>query len=280
MSDQVKIVTQTIYMYVFIDDVLQSIGHKTDKRAQCSDSEIITTALIAALHYGGNHADAIGFVQETGLMPKMLSESRFNRRWHQLADLTVTLFFQLGHVIKSLDENLRYRIDSFPVRSCHNIRIKRSKLFKEEHFRGYNASKREYFYGIKVFVITNVDNKPVEYAFTPGAYSEIDGFRQMPLELPEFSSLYGDSGFTDYTHEDDLKEGQDIDLKVARKKNAKRQHEPWLNYIINVERKPIESTFSELTALLARKIHAVSQKGFLLKVVMMLFAHLVDQFIN
>lgn len=50
--------------------------------------------------------------------------------------------------------------------------------------------------------------------------------------------------------------------------------------MINVERKPIEATFSELTALLGRKIHAVSQKGFLLKVVLLIFAHLVDQFIN
>lgn len=280
MSDRVKIVSQTICLFVFIDDILKSIGHITDKRAECDDSEVLTTALIAALHYGGNHADAIGFVKETGLMPTMIGESRFNRRLHHLADLTVNLFFQLGQVIMSLDENLTYRIDSFPVKSCHNIRIKRSKLFKGEEFRGYNASKREYFYGIKVFVITNADNKPVEYTFTPGAWSEIDGFRQMPLQLPFLATLFGDSGFTDYTHEEDMKEGQNIDMKIARKKNAKKQHAPWWNYIINVERKPIETTFSELTALLARKIHAVTRQGFLLKVVLVIFAHLIDQFIN
>lgn len=31
---------QTIYIYVFIDDILQSIGYKTDKRTQCSDSDL------------------------------------------------------------------------------------------------------------------------------------------------------------------------------------------------------------------------------------------------
>ena len=280
MSDSVKIVSQTICIFVFIDDILQSIGHNTDKRAQCDDSEIITTAMIASLHFGGNHADAIGFVQDTGLMPQMLSESRFNRRLHNIADLTVDLFFQLGQAIMSLDTTLTYRIDSFPVKCCHNIRIKRSKLFKGEEFRGYNASKREYFYGIKVFMITNVDNKPVEYTFTPGAWAEIDGFRQMPLQLPKFAQLFGDSGFTDYSHEEDLNDGQNIEMKIARKKNSKKQHYPWWNFLINVERKPIESTFSELTALLSRKIHAVSQKGFLLKVVLLIFAHLIDQFIN
>lgn len=280
MSDDVKIVTQTIYMFVFIDDILKNIGHTSDIRAHCADSEIITTGMIAALHFGGNHADAIGFVKETGLMPTMLSESRFNRRWHQLGDLTVDLFFNLGRAIMSLDTDLTYRIDSFPIRSCHNIRIKRSKLFQKEEFRGYNASKREYFYGIKVFIITNADNKPVEYTFTPGSWAEIDGLRQMPLNLPEFSELFGDSGFTDYTHEDDLKEAQNIDFKVARKKNSKRQHKPWWNFLIDYHRKPIESTFSELTAMLGRKIHAVSQKGFLLKVVILIFAHTIDKFIN
>lgn len=102
----------------------------------------------------------------------------------------------------------------------------------------------------------------------------------MPLQLPPLSTLFGDSGFTDYTHEEDMKEGQNIDMKIARKKNAKKQHAPWWNYMINGQRKPIETTFSELTALLARKIHAVTRQGFILKVVLVIFAHLIDQFIN
>lgn len=280
MSDKVKIVTQTIFMFVFIDDILKSLQHKTDLHAQCTDSEIITTAFVAALHFGGNHADAAGFVRESGLMPSMVSESRFNRCLHALSELTAQIFFQFGHVIKSLSTDLTYRIDSFPVKSCHNIHISRSKLFKGNEYRGYNASKREYFYGIKVFLITDADNKPVEFTFTPGSWSEIDGFRQLPLDLPEKSELFGDSGFTDYSHEDDLKEGQDIDLKVARKKNSKKPHKPWINYQIDAARKPIEITFSQITALISKKIHAVTQKGFLLKVMLFIFAFTVDQFIN
>jgi hypothetical protein len=280
MSDRVKIMEQAIYLFVFLDDVLKSLGVHTDCRSKCRDSEILTTAFLSALHFGGNHADAIGFVKESGLMPDMVGESRFNRRWHQMGELTVEMFFQLGHVIKSLDETLCYRIDSFPVKSCHNIRIKRSRLFKGEAFRGKNASKREYFYGIKVFVITNYDNVPVEYAFTPGSWSEIAGLRQIPLDLPEGALLYGDSGFTDYRHEEELLDGHQVDFKVARKKNSKRPHEPWWNNLINVNRKPIETTFSQITTMFARKIHAVSQVGFLLKVVCFIFAFTLDRFIN
>ncbi|MEZ4926133.1 MAG: IS982 family transposase [Saprospiraceae bacterium] len=280
MSDSVKIVEQTIYLFVILDDILCCLGHQTDKRACCSDSEIITTAMVAALHFGGNHADAIGFVKETGLMPTIVSESRFNRRLHTLAELTVSLFFQLGHVIKSLDAEQTYRIDSFPVKSCHNIRICRSKLFKGNEFRGRSTSKREYFYGVKVFIITNSQNIPVEYSITPGSWAEIDGLRQLPLDLPQNSVLFGDSGFTDYTHEDDLAIADNINLKVSRKKNSKKPHKPWWDYLIQMNRKPIETTFSELTALFGKKIHATTQKGFILKLVAFIFAFTLDQFIN
>jgi hypothetical protein len=83
---------------------------------------------------------------------------------------------------------------------------------------------------------------------------------------PNFPELFGDSGFTDYNHEDYLKEAQHIDFKVARKKNSKRQHKPLWNFLIDYCRKPIKATFSVQTAMLSRKIHALSQKRFLLKV--------------
>ena len=69
MSDTVKIVIETTYLYVIIDDILKGIGHCEHPGCECSDSEVITTAVAAALHFGGNHSYAIGFVQETGLMP-------------------------------------------------------------------------------------------------------------------------------------------------------------------------------------------------------------------
>lgn len=51
------------------------------------------------------------------------------------------------------------------------------------------------------------------------------------------------------------------------------------NFLIKYHRKPIETTFSEITNLFLRKIHAVTQKGFLLKVALTLFAlTLVESF--
>ena len=72
---------------------------------------------------------------------------------HSLTDLLADLFFALGIIFKNLNLSSVYLIDSFPVAICKNIRICRAILVKGEEFRGYNASKREYFYGFKVHVI-------------------------------------------------------------------------------------------------------------------------------
>ena len=49
----------------------------------------------------------------------------------------------------------------------------------------------------------------------------------LPLNLPPGSEVYTDAAYTDYTAEDDLEETSKISLKVMRKKNSKRQDEPW-----------------------------------------------------
>jgi len=46
----------------------------------------------------------------------------------------------------SLNPGQEYIIDSFPVPGCDNIRIERCKIYTEEEYRGYIASKKRYFY--------------------------------------------------------------------------------------------------------------------------------------
>ncbi len=82
---------------------------------------------------------------------------------------------------------------SFPVAVCKNIRISRSKLIKGKEFRGYNASKREFFYGFKVHVVTTGDGIPVEFMVTAGTVHDNTTFQGMDINLPQNSDLYGDA---------------------------------------------------------------------------------------
>jgi hypothetical protein len=71
----------------------------------------------------------------------MLNASRFNRRLRQVADLFLTLFLRLDETWKKLNEKLAYVINSYPIAVCDSYRVKRSKIYHGEVFRGYIASK-------------------------------------------------------------------------------------------------------------------------------------------
>ncbi len=69
-----------ISVFCFLDDLLKAIGHKEDVRSPVSDAEIPTTAFLAATNYGGHLNITRLHMLDYGLVPAMISESRFNRR--------------------------------------------------------------------------------------------------------------------------------------------------------------------------------------------------------
>jgi hypothetical protein len=266
-----------IAIYVFIDDILIEIGHKEPVNRNTSDSEIITVALIAAKYFHGNIDHAINFVKSTQLSPGMLSKSRFNRRIHSIFELIIDLFSNTAEIIKRLNISSEYIIDSFPVATCENIRICRSKLIKGKQYRGYKPSMRKYFYGFTVQVIATVDGIPVEFAMLPGCYHDIDGMKNMFFNLPEDSTVYGDSAYTDYNYEQVCIDAESIKLMIARKSNSKQPHEPWENFLIANSRKRIETTFSQISSMFPKRIHAVTTDGFLMKVILFIFVFTINK---
>lgn len=101
--------------------------------------------------------------------------------------------------------------------------------------------------------------------------------RGFEIDLPLDSLIYGDKAYTHYSFEDELEEFENIQLIADRKKNLTRRHSAWEEYVQTTFRKRIETTFSQLTSLFPRKIHAVSEKGFLLKIVIFVVSFCIDQ---
>ena len=46
--------TQIVAVYCLTDDMLKALHHHEDPQSQMSDAEGMTTAITAALHFGGN----------------------------------------------------------------------------------------------------------------------------------------------------------------------------------------------------------------------------------
>ena len=267
----------TLAIYCFIDDFLKARQHREDSRAEVTDAEVLTVAVVAMLYFGGNFERARFVLHELGLMKRLLSRSRFSRRITRLTDLIHCLFHQLGNVLKTLHWETRYILDSFPVAVCDNIRIPRCRLAKGELYRGKIASKQRFFYGVKVQLLATSDGLPVEFAILPGSCADLQGFAELALSLPAHTQLFVDSAYNCYEWEDYLQDFENVKLQVPRKTNSKRGREPWLEAHKSWMRKYIETTIGEIEKLFPKKIHAMTLNGFLLKIALFLFAFQIEK---
>ncbi len=179
---------------------------------------------------------------------------------HQLASL--------GH---QLNPESLYVIDSFPIPVGENIRIRRCRRSQGEAWRGYQSSKKRYFYGVKIHLLVTARGQPVECFLTPGAESDTTALKHSALDLPEGSTLTGDQADNDDDSEDLLGEAG-VNLIPLRQTNSKRPLEPAVHYLMARARKAVETTGSLIERLLPKHLHSVTAAGFELKVTLFILA--------
>lgn len=271
---------KVIAIYCMIDDILKGVQHPEDIRRRVSDSEIITTAIVSAMFFKGHHATAIGFMRDHGYISKMIDCSRFSRRLHKVGELLSQLLLKFGSYLQDVCCEMSYILDSFPVAVCDNIRIQRCKLLKGKKWRGYTASMRRYFYGIKVQLLVTKSGIPVQFCFVPGNQADVKALNRIVNGLPAESSIFADSAYTDYRMEDQLKSELSILLKSQRKGNSKRPDTKEQEWEKKTMRKRVETSISDIKKMFPRTIHAVTFNGFLLKVLLFVFANQIYRFIN
>jgi hypothetical protein len=266
--------------YCLCDDLLKAIRHQEHPQGQMNDAEVMTTALTAALFFRGKHESARTMLKQYGDIPHMVSKSRFSRRLHRLTEIFVMLFTLLGQTWKTLNTNNIYVIDSLPIAVCDNIRIRRSKIYTDEKFRGYTASKKRYFYGLKIHLMVTQDGQPVECFLTHGGLGDVDALKYYAYELPDGSIIYADKAYNDYKIEDLLKEVDHIELIPIRKKNSTRALPPEVSFVQHYYRKMVETAGSLIEQLLPKSIHAVTSQGFELKVALFVIAYSLNCYLN
>jgi hypothetical protein len=153
---------------------------------------------VAALYFKGNFCLASRFLYAGCYMPGMLGKSRFIRRLHRIADLFLTLFLRLGASWKMLNERSSFVIDCYPTAVCDNYRTMRSKIYTGEDWRGYISSKKRYFYGVRIHIMTTEYGEPVEFFLAPGAMSDTHALALYNFDLPENAWITGNKAYNDY----------------------------------------------------------------------------------
>lgn len=275
---QVEIIT----IYVICDDYLKAMQYRDDAQADMTTAEVMTTAVVAARFFKNCLEHARVFLKEEGYVPRMLSQSRLNRRVQAIAEqVWLGLFYTLAEVFKQLNDSLDYVVDSLPIAICDNYRIPRGRLYAQQDkprkaFRGYIASKRRFFYGLRAHVLVTAAGEPVDVVLAPGGDADICAFKRLHLDLPDGATIYGDKAYTDYTCEDVLNEDTTLTFVALRKRNAKRPLDGCVRYICHHVRKRIEVSFSRMADFFAKRIYAITSRGIELRAFLAVLAFSFD----
>ena len=257
------VLSRTIAAFCIIDDALQAMGHKDDPQTKVPSSVILTLAILAAMELGGKHNKALALAKDLNLFTHVPSPSRFNRRLHALYPLFLPLLHLLSQVWKSLHQAQAYALDTFPLPACENIRAPRSR----QVYRGFVPSKRVHFHGLKLHLLLDDGKFIHEVNLSPGSLHDLSSLLLLPLDLPEGAELHMDRGYESHLSEDLLREAQGIVPTVIRR------YVPWLQYLAVVGWRVVETVGGMLHAMFPRRIHAVTQEGFAIKVLSFVLAH-------
>jgi Transposase DDE domain len=264
-------------IYGVCHDCLKALHHREDRQQKMTDSEVMTTALVAMRFFGGNFEHARALLGTGHYIPTMLSRSRLNRRLYQLQHLFSTLFDLLGQMWKELNGESVYIIDSFPVAVCDNYRIPHAHIYHQEAYRGSIASKKRYFYGLKIHLLVTPQGHPVECFLTPGSSSDVRAWRSVQFDVQEGRVIYADKAYNDYGMEDLMYESAQITLSPIRKEHSKRALPPYVAFVQYHYRKRIETAASLIERRLPNTIHTVTARGFELKVFLFVLAYSIDR---
>lgn len=267
---------QAIAIFCICDEIVKSFHLLDDPQHKMTTAEIMTFALISALHYHADYRTTRLVCMSFRYFPNILSHSRLVRRIHEIPENLWWLTFHVLQMYLRKSDSECFIVDSFPVKAYENHKSFRAKIFRGKQFHGYTASKKQYFFGIKVHMIVDETGVPIEFCFTPGSTSDIAGLKELPCELPRGSILFADRAYNSYKLEDDLQEMAEIRLVPRRKNNLLRQHSQSLEFILNNTRNRIETVFSSIVSRIPKCIRARTEKGFYLKVSFFIIVHLFN----
>ena len=261
-SSEMNIEDLFINVFVLVDDFFQNYFQSSNvfrrgnnHNPKFTDSEVITVQLVGELLSIDSQRAWINMMHKNWryLFPQLPERSRFGRR---LRKMFFVLDLLQRHLCSSTDADLdrHFIVDSFPLKLCHLQRLKSSRCpFEYCATVGYNASKKTYYYGMKVHLATDLRGIPRVIILTPAHVSDIEALEMMTVEIHKSNSsglipiVIGDKGYVGKERADHLLDEHQIHLIPIARNYDKQLGESGLTIMIRKTRKIIETTISILT---------------------------------
>ncbi len=257
-----------VTVYVILDDLLRAMDHRTDCRAQTSDSEVLTVGVIAACQFQNHHERALCILKGMGYLSGPLSVSRFNRRFHALAH---RLSDAIDLLAAALTAGTIFILDSVPLPVCRRVRAWRCKKVRGADYCGYCAAKKEKFFGWRLHLIVTPQGIPVSLDLLPASLHDLTPVHELMERLPSGACVYADKGYNSADDEAWI-EGETGIRLVPRRKENMASNTLAETFALQRYRGRVETVNSQLAAWGVQRLHARTHEGWLCKVLASLFA--------
>lgn len=278
----INIETLLTICYVLVDDWYEQEGvrllaGKVGRKPIFSDSEVL--CLVIAEDYIPFPAETqyLEFIRANhgNLFPTLLSQSQFNRRARQLRLLIEPLRRSWLVKLGVLNEG-EYLIDTKPVPVVGYKRTKAKSEFLGSADYGYCASRKMYYFGYQLVMITTLDGLPIVYDLVPASTDERKAAEAVLGSLFGVDVI-GDKGFLGDDWQAEIYEETRTVLLTPKRKNQKVQHEKGFQRLINRTRERIEGVFHELqnTGRHLEYLRAKTVDGLSVRVIAKVTAHLL-----
>jgi len=296
---QVSLEEVLTVVYVLVDDIYKKLfgsqqffRRSPNHEPAFTDAEIITLALVAELASYESDRAWWNFIHKNfrPLFPRLCDRTRYGRRLKRLRS-GIELVRQHLCFLMNVDLSRLRVVDSFPVSLCHLRRVSGSRRpFEYVATVGFCAAKNEYFYGLKVHLVTDVHGVVIDYLVTSGhvhdtkglAYLLQDHHRSHEL-LEHLIALLGDKGYIGQDYASVLESQFGVQMLALRKERPTDPDRPPSSYnqLIGQGRKIIETTISVLTQVLhGATTTARSLQGFLRRLMVKMTALNLGNYLN
>lgn len=252
---------QLIQLYIWVCQTYDSHSHLKVQRMSnndqpaFTDQELITIYLFG--HLQGHFLQRRIYDYIAGhwqlWFPDLPSYQAFNSRLNHLsASFAVLLEALLNELAIGSFQTADHVLDSLPIILAKGSRADSAKVAREVANKGFCATKKLYYHGVKVHLLgqRRVKQLPVPeaLALTAASVHDLTAFRQQ-IEPPTFGVLFADKAYKDERTKSELAQRQ---VELCTPDKCQRGQEPasasstlWSRFV-SAMRQPIESLFNWL----------------------------------
>lgn len=278
----IDIETILTIVYVVVDDWYEAEGKellrgKVGRRAEFKDSEVLSLMLSADyIPYPGEY-QYLEFIRANygEMFPKLPEQSQYNRRSRNLRHLLESLRRYWLNELGALEQTY-YLLDTKPLPVVGYKRSKSHSDFAGEADYGYCSSRKLYYWGYKLVMLTTLEGLPIMYELVSANTDERKAAETV-LPYVQNAIIIGDKGFIGEEWQSQMHVQTGNRFLTPSRRNQVMSLPSGVQKRLNSVRERIEGTFHEIqnTGRHLERLLARTRTGLVTRLIAKITSHLL-----